>query len=517
MATVNFNGATATAANNLLDATGGSFVTLNASASTMTGAIQTDAASTSNVNLTNGSTWTMTGASVVSNLFVANSYVVFDKPGAGGGFKTLTVNNYTGSGGFVTMNAVLGGNGSPTDRIVINGGKATGSTLLTIRNIGGAGAQTTGNGLQLVSTINGGAIAGNAFALASPLVAGAYQYTLDQTSDGLYLVSSSALTPAQLANSVTSVAKAQQQQIVTGRVLGSILLGATEQVSCSNCSSGFGSIGSFALGAHGRTSLTPELTAMGGFSYNEYNAQGITVTNAPTFAGSLVYDPINFGRSRPFFEVGGGVVPFEQVRTSRTYPDGALIAEGQGNGIDRSLGLFGRVGWVDRVTPVDEAAVYTDISRSWLVAGGYSEAAGGNNPFPATVSTGLEALDVLRLGAQYTHSPAGSDERQRRGGLRVQRHQRLAMEHRGTARSLLTRSAIRSGTSGARGWGTGSGSAWWSTPSCSARSAVRSARRFTAKSVCATCSETARPRQSVLQSGPVGVVKGPNAPLPTAP
>ena len=55
------------------------------------------------------------------------------------------------------------------------------------------------------------------------------------------------------------------------------------------------------------------------------------------------------------------------------------------------------------MTPNDEAAVYTDISRSWLQSGGYSEGAIGANPVPATVSTGLEALDVARVGAQWTH------------------------------------------------------------------------------------------------------------------
>ena len=81
VATVNFNGVTANAGtNNLLDAAGGSFVTLNAAASTLTGAIKTDAASTSTVNLTNGSTWMMTGSSVVSNLAVSASYVVFRRP-----------------------------------------------------------------------------------------------------------------------------------------------------------------------------------------------------------------------------------------------------------------------------------------------------------------------------------------------------------------------------------------------------------------------------------------------------
>ena len=411
VATVNFNGTTANAGTNaLLNATGGSVVTLNASASALTGAIRTDSASTSTLNLTSGANWTMTGSSVLSNLAVSASYVVFAAPTASAGFKTLTLQNYAGSGGFVTMNATLGGTGSASDQIVINGGRATGSTLLTIRNVSGAGALTIGAGIPVIVAVNGGTIATNAFALANTPVVGGYRYELEQSGQDLYLVSTPAATQAQMANSVTNVAKAQQQALITGRVLGSILLGATEQVNCSNCSSGFGSIGSYALGAHGRTSLSPELTAMGGFSYNEYSAQGITVTNAPTFGGSLVYDPINFGGSRPFFEIGGGLVPFEQVRYTRTYPNGAQVGQGQGNGINRSLGLFARVGWVDRVTPIDEAAVYTDVSRSWMVAGGYSEASGGNNPFPATVSTGLETLDVLRLGAQYTHLFGGRYE-----------------------------------------------------------------------------------------------------------
>ena len=62
------------------------------------------------------------------------------------------------------------------------------------------------------------------------------------------------------------------------------------------------------------------------------------------------------------------------------------------------------------MTPRDEAAIYTDLSRSWLFAGGYTEAAGAHNPFPATVSTGLEALDVLRFGGQYTHLFGGQFE-----------------------------------------------------------------------------------------------------------
>ena len=113
VSTVNFNNTTANAGlNNLLDATNGSMITLNASASALTGAIQTDSASTSIVNLMSGSVWNMTNSSAVSNLAVANSAIVFAPPGSGVGFKTLTVGNYVGTGANLTMNAALGGSAS---------------------------------------------------------------------------------------------------------------------------------------------------------------------------------------------------------------------------------------------------------------------------------------------------------------------------------------------------------------------------------------------------------------------
>ena len=149
---------------------------------------------------------------------------------------------------------------------------------------------------------------------------------------------------------------------------------------------------------------------IGGFSYGEYSADGVTVSNAPSIAGSLIYDFVNWGRSRPFVEVGGGATPFEDVQYSRTYGTGIGSGTGYGKAIDRNIGIFGRVGWVDRLTPIDEAAVYGDISRSWMIAGGYSEAAGPGNPYPATVQTGLDTLNVARVGGQYTHLFNGNIE-----------------------------------------------------------------------------------------------------------
>ena len=55
----------------------------------------------------------------------------------------------------MAINTFLGGDGSPSDRLVINGGAATGNTSVHVTNVGGPGAETTGNGIQVVSAING--------------------------------------------------------------------------------------------------------------------------------------------------------------------------------------------------------------------------------------------------------------------------------------------------------------------------------------------------------------------------
>ena len=187
--------------------------------------------------------------------------------------------------------------------------------------------------------------------------------------------------------------------MITSRVLSSILLGATEQVNCSNCSSGFGSIGSYALGAHGRRSLSDELTVMGGFSYGEYSADGVTVSNAPTFAGSL---RLRFRQLGPEPSVRRGRRRRDAVRGRSILPHlrewRDAVGTGYGKAINRNLAIFGRVGWVDRVTPIDEAAVYADISRNWMVPGGYTEGAGRSNPFPPP----------FRPGSTRSMSPASA-------------------------------------------------------------------------------------------------------------
>ncbi len=96
---------------------------------------------------------------------------------------TLTVNgNYVGNNGVLKLGTVLNGTG-PSDRLVINGGTASGKTNVQITNLGGLGALTTGNGIELVTAQAGATTTAqttkDAFALAGGHVdAGAYEYRL---------------------------------------------------------------------------------------------------------------------------------------------------------------------------------------------------------------------------------------------------------------------------------------------------------------------------------------------------
>lgn len=105
-------------------------------------------------------------------------------PGQPGSLGTLTIaGDYTPAGGSIEIRTQLGDDSSPTDRLVITG-STSGSTPITVINVGGSGAQTT-EGIRIIEV--GGASNG-VFTLASSttyegdpaVVAGAYAYRLYQ-------------------------------------------------------------------------------------------------------------------------------------------------------------------------------------------------------------------------------------------------------------------------------------------------------------------------------------------------
>lgn len=97
--------------------------------------------------------------------------------------STLTVHgDYSGQNGVLKLGTQVG-TGGISDRLVIDGGKASGRTTIAITDIGGLGGATTGNGIELVTAQNGATTTAqstkDAFALAGDrILAGAFDYRL---------------------------------------------------------------------------------------------------------------------------------------------------------------------------------------------------------------------------------------------------------------------------------------------------------------------------------------------------
>lgn len=171
-------------------------VQLNADRSVLQGLAEADSASQASIVLNNqsewtGAAWNVTNVSVdptsrwiipetstVSELVTNNGRIAFT-PMTGDVYKRLYTGSYVGGSGSVfALNTYLGEDDSPTDQLVIQGGMASGQSLLEFTNTGGPGALTRGDGIRVVVALDGASTAPAAFAQSVALLAGPYNYRL---------------------------------------------------------------------------------------------------------------------------------------------------------------------------------------------------------------------------------------------------------------------------------------------------------------------------------------------------
>ncbi|VWC44134.1 outer membrane autotransporter [Burkholderia lata] len=161
------------------------------------------------LSLDSGSQWTLTSDSTVGSIVLNDSAIAFAAPDAGTP-RTLVVNgDYAARDGRLLIHTTLHDDTSPTDRLVIDGGHASGNTGIIVKRSGGQGAQTT-VGIPIVQTRNGGTTDAAAFALDAAsdgyrqgfgtLSAGGYDYMLARggqggNADDWYLVSAAKPEP----------------------------------------------------------------------------------------------------------------------------------------------------------------------------------------------------------------------------------------------------------------------------------------------------------------------------------
>lgn len=92
---------------------------------------------------------------------------------------TLAVyGNYVGNNGRLLLQTMLGDDNSATDKLAVSDGTISGSTQLTVTNLGGIGGLTQNSGIEVVQALNGAVSTRDAFYLKGSLSAGAYEYYL---------------------------------------------------------------------------------------------------------------------------------------------------------------------------------------------------------------------------------------------------------------------------------------------------------------------------------------------------
>lgn len=164
-----------------IDATNDTQLTLDGNlvlgdSGTGTGSLNVDAASTLYGGGFNGSIQAFTSGQLAD---VVNAGRIDLTNGSTGATDRLTISgNYTGLGGLLLIQAELGDDSSASDRLVLSGGTASGSTGIAVVNVGGAGAETMQDGIMVVQAVNGATSTSSAFALDVPVAAGAFEYYL---------------------------------------------------------------------------------------------------------------------------------------------------------------------------------------------------------------------------------------------------------------------------------------------------------------------------------------------------
>ncbi|WMD18312.1 autotransporter outer membrane beta-barrel domain-containing protein [Achromobacter seleniivolatilans] len=142
------------------------------------GAVLTGTVNVLDVSVDAASAWNMTSNPAVRQLRNAGAIGFAQPPSPISAVRTLTVNDLTGQGGIISLYAGMGKDGMSADHVVIDGGQASGVSRLQIQNAGGLGDRTTGGGIPVVVTANGGTTTAAAFELSAPVVAGPYRYSL---------------------------------------------------------------------------------------------------------------------------------------------------------------------------------------------------------------------------------------------------------------------------------------------------------------------------------------------------
>ena len=72
--------------------------------------------------------------------------------------------------------------------------------------------------------------------------------------------------------------------------------------------------------------------------------------------------------------------------------------------------MYGRAGWIKRLSPRDEVAASIEVWQLWQRVSGYTDPMAAFNPFDASIATGTDRTNLVKIGGQWTHLLTNSIE-----------------------------------------------------------------------------------------------------------
>ena len=205
-------------------------------------------------------------------------------------------------------------------------------------------------------------------------------------------------------NSINGLANQRFNQMITNQVLGTVLLGVNEQVNCSDCVTAFGSVGSFSAGIHGRKELTPNLSLLAGHRLHPVQRGRLQCDQR---ADRCLRAALRFRR------LGIVAAVLRRRRHRVAVREGALQPELRDESRRRIARQFDQQLQLRRLRPcrLDEPIVAARRDRrlrrnlAAMAAGGAATPIRRRafNPFDATVATGTDRTNLVKVGGQWTH------------------------------------------------------------------------------------------------------------------
>ncbi|MDR1683866.1 MAG: autotransporter outer membrane beta-barrel domain-containing protein, partial [Elusimicrobiota bacterium] len=155
-----------------------------------------------NISLSD-SLWLMKDSSNLTQLVAANSAIDL-RAAAPGRYNTLKVESWSGDNSSLYLNTYFDGDGTSTDKLVVDGGAATGDATLFITSVGTNGAHSAANGIKVVDLTNAAEKSAQFTLNGGRVDTGALEYTLAQAEDeNWYLTTGGALSDT--ANAVNNI------------------------------------------------------------------------------------------------------------------------------------------------------------------------------------------------------------------------------------------------------------------------------------------------------------------------